>query len=115
MAVLLTLQQACDHLRITLDMDGSPAVVVDDRAADLQLKLDAAEAAVLDLVDTTEDALDGSPALYTDPQLLQMRAAVLMLLSAYYDDAPDRTATDYLRPGGMIHQILMRIRKPVLA
>ena len=124
MGALVTTAQADAHLRLDLESDGaSPLTYTDDRLADLEIKIDAAEAIVLDYLKVAADVLDGSPPNYTagSPPLWTARdikviqAAVLLVLSALWDDEKERTVADYMKPGGTIDLLLARLRDPALA
>lgn len=77
-AVLVTLVQAKNHLRITLP-PGDPGDV------DLQLKLDQAEAIILEYLDTAADAAWVSPA--TAPPTVT--AAILLTLGDLFEHRGD--------------------------
>jgi hypothetical protein len=111
--LFVTLQQAKDHLRI----DGS------DSDTDVTLKVTQAEAIVTDYLKVDENMLAGSPpawstsspALWTDRDVSVIQAAVLLVLSALYDDEMNRTVADYMAPGGVVALLLARLRDPALA
>lgn len=124
MGLLITTSQANRHLR--LDMDGendSPPFASDERLQDLELKIEAAESIVLDYLKADRDVFEGSPpnysasspVLWVERDLKVIRSAVLLLLSALWDDAPDRTVADYMKRDGTIPLLLARLRDPALA
>ena len=124
MATLVTIAQADAHLRLDLENDGaSPPTYTDDRLPDLELKIDAAEAIVLDYLKVDADVLDGSPPnystgsppLWVDRDLKVIRSAILLILSALWDDAPERTVADYMKQGGTVDLLLARLRDPAMA
>jgi hypothetical protein len=127
MAILVTVAQADAHLRLDLANDGaSPLAYTDERLPDLQLKIDQAEAIVtnyLKLGDAAfELALNGDPntspptaATWSGRDRYNVQAAILCVLSALYDDAPDRTLADYMRAGGVVSLVLARLRDPAIA
>lgn len=127
MAELVTIVQADGHLRLDLEHDnGSPLTYTDERLADLQLKIDQAEAIVINYLKLDdaefELALNGdantspeTPATWSQRDRSNVQAAVLLVLSALYDDAPDRTVADYMRAGGTVSLLLARLRDPALA
>jgi len=113
-AYLVTLQQAKDHLRLAF-AEGDP------READLQLKLAAAEAAILDYCNTTDAwrTVTGDWAAATAPR--QVIAAILLLVGELWrfrgdDGAPEIPARDPLTDfSPQICGLLRRTRDPVLA
>jgi hypothetical protein len=116
MAVLITVAQADAHLRLDLEDD-------DDRLPDLELKMLQAESIVMDYLKADADVLEGSPPAYstssppiwTDRDVAVIQAAILLVLSAIYDDEIERTLGDYLAPDGVIARLLARLRDPTLA
>ena len=115
--LFVTLAQAKAHLRLDADEE--------DEAADaaLTLKVTQAEAIVTDYLKVDASLLEGSPPfwqsasplLWTDRDVLVIQSAVLLLLSALYDDEMNRTVEDYMKPGGTISLLLARLRDPTLA
>jgi hypothetical protein len=77
-AVLVTLVQAKAHLRITL-----PAL--DPGDLDIQLKLDQAEAIILEYIDTSVDAAWVSPATAPGP----VTASILLALGDLFEHRGD--------------------------
>lgn len=113
---IITVAQAEKHLRLDLENDGgSPVQYTDERLPDLELKIMQAEAIVLDYLKVDGDPLEASPAVWTDRDISVVQAATLLVLSALYDDAPDRTLGDYMAPGGVIALLLARLRDPTVA
>jgi hypothetical protein len=110
MGVLVTLQEGKDHLRLT-----TPAGDAGD--ADLQLKLDAAEAVIVDYLKVPD------PATFTGDAIV--RAAVLLQFGALYrwrgDDAETlaaRASEGYTGEQGFLSPVvtalLQRKRDPTL-
>jgi hypothetical protein len=121
MATLITVAQADAHLRLDLDLTASPPD--DPRIPDVELKMDQAEAIVLDYLKVDDDVLDGSPPgylagsppLWGARDLKVIQSAILLILSALWDDSPDRTVADYMKQDGTIALLLARLRDPALA
>jgi hypothetical protein len=111
--LFVTLQQAKDHLRIDDD----------DSDTDLTLKITQAEAIVTDYLKVDPVMLEGSPPLWTstspllwsDRDLSVIQSAVLLVISALYDDEMNRTLADYMGQGGVVALLLARLRDPALA
>jgi hypothetical protein len=111
--LFVTLQQAKDHLRVDDD----------DSDTDLTLKITQAEAIITDYLKVDADLLEGSPPAWTaasplmwsDRDVSVIQSAVLVLLSALYDDEMNRTVEDYMKPGGTVALLLARLRDPALA
>lgn len=103
MADFLTLAEADDHLRLDLLESG------DEREDDLQAKIDQAEQIVLDYlkVDGAEWSGDTLPR--------PIRAAMLLTLSALWEDREGTGDGDYLRPDGAVTRLLHRFRDPAMA
>lgn len=114
---LITLSEANDHLRLNLEVvEASPLTFEDDRIPALELKIAAAEAAVLNYLKVAADDPDAtSPPLWGTRDRDLVRSAVLLALSALWDDAPERTIGDYMKPDGAICLLLARLRDPTLA
>jgi hypothetical protein len=92
---LVTIAQANAHLRLDLAHDGgSPLQFTDDRVPDLELKIEQAQSIVIDYLGAPADVLDGSPPAYatSSPPLWSARdikviqSAILLVLSALFDD-----------------------------
>lgn len=113
---LITVSEANGHLALDLEVVAtSPLTYEDERLPHLLVKMVAAEAIILDYL-----KLDGvppvtSPPTWSDQDLQVVRAAVLIALKALWDDAPERTLGDYMKPSGTISLLLMRLRDPTLA
>lgn len=110
MARLVTIEQAQAHLR--LNVEGSPPVT--DDHADLEFKIAQATEIVIDYIKRPDHGwdLDASPPVEA-PALVQ--AAVLLVLSALYEDREGTGDGDYLRPDGAVVRILHRYRDPAIA
>lgn len=120
--VLISLAEANDHLRLDLVVvETSPLTFEDDRIPGLLVNMVAAEAIILDYLKVQGDQILTSPPLWTEQDRNVVRAAVLLMLSALWDDAPERTVGDYMkvadqfRPAGTIVLMLARLRDPTLA
>jgi Phage gp6-like head-tail connector protein len=101
-AVLVTLTQAKAHLRITLP-PGDPG------DADLQLKLDQAEAIIRNYLKTRDDPLwDAS----TAPPMVG--AAILLMLGRLYEQRGDNEEPDE-KLWQAVERMLARLRDPALA
>ena len=99
-AVLVSLTQAKAHLRVT--------VTTDD--ADIQLKLDQAEATILEYLDTSVDAAWVSPA--TAPGMVS--ASILLVLTDLYEHrGDDMTLSE--KTWEAVARLLARSRNPALA
>jgi hypothetical protein len=103
-AVLVTLTQAKAHLRITL-----PAL--DPGDLDLQLKLDQAEAIILDYLDTAADPTWVSPATAPGP----VTASILLALCDLVEHRGDDTTTVSEKTWQAIERILVRSRTAAIA
>jgi hypothetical protein len=111
--LFVTLTQAKQHLRIDDD----------DSDTDLTLKITQAEAIVTDYLRVDPALLEGSPPAWTaasplmwsDRDVSCIQAAILLVLSALYDDEMNRTLADYMAPGGVVALLLARLRTPVFA
>lgn len=102
-AVLVTLVTAKEHLRITLP-PGDPV------EADVQLKLDQAEAIILDYIAERVDPLWVSPETAPKP----VTAAILLMLARLYEHRGDLEEADadlWLA----IERLLMRLRDSAIA
>lgn len=110
MAELVTLQQAADHLGLTDVFGASPASQLERT---LQLKLDTAEAIVLDYLKTrdTWPNQDGSPLIQA---AILLQCAELWRFRGDDTDGNSGPQTDgYLSPA--VTNILRRFRDPALA
>ena len=102
-AALVTLVQAKGHLRITL-----PAL--DPGDLDLQLKLDQAEAIILDYLDTSVDPTWVSPATAPGP----VTASILLALGDLFEHrGDDMTLSE--KTWQAIERILVRSRNAAIA
>jgi hypothetical protein len=127
MATLITVQQANAHLRLDIEgLDDSPISSTDDRLPDLELKMEQAEGIVINYLKLDDDALDIAingdsdaspevPATWSTRDRYNVQAAVLLVLSALFDDEMNRTLGDYMKPDGVIPLLLMRLRDPAYA
>lgn len=118
MTLLVTLQQAKDHLRIDTD----------DGDADLELKIHGASGAVLNYLKGAnhfaQQVVDGVPVVdadglpvYTTAVLFEVQAAVLLLLGYLYKDRDNDKDHEYEqgflpRP---VTALLYPLRDPALA
>lgn len=119
MTLLVTLQQAKDHLRIDTD----------DGDADLELKIHGASGAVLNYLKGANRLVqevdgDGNPVVdadglpvYTEQVLFEVQAAVLLLLGYLYKDRDNDKDHEYEqgflpRP---VTALLYPLRDPALA
>lgn len=114
---LITIAEADAHLRLDLENDGgSPLTYTDARTANVQMKMTQAEAIILDYLKRDEfPDPDDSPQVWTESDVSVVRASILLLLSALFDDAQGRTVADYMRPDGTIPLLLKRLRDPAFA
>lgn len=117
MPLLITMAEADAHLRLDLEHDGgSPITYTDARAPNVQMKIDQAEAIILNYLKRTEfPDPDASPQIWTPSDVIVAKAAIFLLLSALFDDAQGRTVEDYMRAGGTVPLLLMRLRDPAIA
>ena len=100
-AVLVSLIQAKAHLRIT--------VTTDD--ADIQLKLDQAEATILEYLDTSVDAAWVSPATAPGP----VTAAILLWLTRLYEGRGDTDDAMDAKTWEAVERLLVRSRNAAIA
>jgi len=103
MADYITLDEAAAHLRIDMIESG------DDREPDLQMKIDQAEAIVVDYLKYEETGWD------EDSIPRPIKAAMLLVLSALWDDREGKGDGDYLDENGAVARLLRRYRDPALA
>lgn len=112
---IITLEEANDHLRLNLGVVAtSPLTFEDDRIPALLVKITAAESIIRDYLKIGASVFASPPSFTTD-QVEVIRAAVLLALSALWDDSPERTVGDYMAPTGTIALLLARLRDPTLA
>ena len=104
-AVLVTLTQAKTHLHITMPA-GDPG------DADIQLKLDQAEAIILDYLKGANGAAIG----WIDPTTvpLPVTAAILLMLTRLYEQRGDDEEKDETL-WKAVDRLLKRFRDPALA
>lgn len=102
-AILVTLTTAKEHLRVT-------TAALDPGDADIQTKLDQAEAIILDYLGPYADVAWVSPA--TAP--LMVTAAILLMLTHLREHRGDDPTTD-AELWMAIGRVLQRIRTPALA
>lgn len=112
--MIVSMQQASDHLRLGLEFGGSPETADDDMTSrDLALKVAEAEAIVLDYLKVPED---GSPLWEPSERALPViQAAIKLVLSALWDDREGAGEGDYLAENGPVARLLRRYRDPALA
>jgi hypothetical protein len=103
-AALVTLTTAKLHLRIT-------TAALDPGDADIQLKLDQAEAVILDYLDTSADPAWTTPA--TAPGWVT--ASILLLLTDLYENRGDATSEVSEKTWEAVTRLLVRARNPALA
>lgn len=99
MAALITKDQAKQQLRIDFD----------DQDDDLEMKMEQASAIIVDYL----KKLDHGWTTLTVPPPVQ--AAILLVLTALWDDRTGEGDGDYLAPDGPVARLLMRFRDPALA
>lgn len=110
-ATLVTLVEAKEHLRITTDYED----------ADIQRKMNAAEEAILDYINRTEDGRALTATWTYDSVPSFVVSAILLLLAELWghrgdggaDDSPPRDPSTDFSP--VILGLLRRITGPVLA
>lgn len=100
-AALVTLAVAKMHLRVTTSADD----------ADIQLKLDQAEAVILEYLDTSADPLWVSPATAPGP----VTAAILLALTDLYEHRGDDTTEVTTHTWTAIERLLVRSRNAAIA
>lgn len=117
MSVLVTLEQAHAHLRLTWVLNASP--VEEAQQADLELKLETAEAAILDACNTTEywRAITPTWDVNTSPASVPpaVQAAVLLMLGHQYENRGDVDLALDDRLWIAIGRLLAKWRDPVVA
>jgi hypothetical protein len=120
MAINVTLQQAVDHLLIPIVVDATPP---DPRQADIQLKLDQAEAIILDYIKGGPPIVN--PLIYNpDPPPIDpvIQAAILLEFAELYrfrgdeqfKEGPEHDL-DISQLSPTITNLLRRKRDPALA
>lgn len=96
---LITKEQAKNHLLIDFD----------DRDADLEMKMQQAEEIVVDYLKRPDHGWTEA----TVPKTVQ--AAILLVLTALFDDRDGTGEGDYLAPNGPVARLLSRHRDPAIA
>jgi hypothetical protein len=96
---LITKVQAKNHLHIDFD----------DRDADLDMKMQQAEEIVIDYLKRPDHGWTE----LTVPKTVQ--AAILLVLTALFDDRDGSGGGDHLAPGGPVARLLSRYRDPAIA
>lgn len=111
---LITLEEAAAHLGIDWVTDGaSPPTIIDERLPDVELKMTQAEAIILEYIDMDEEDLSATGV--SQHWLPVVQSAVLLTLSALFDDRDGTGPGDYLNKDGAIARLLRRIRYPSIA
>lgn len=101
----ITDEDAASHLNLDLSTEG-----IDDRTLEIQAKVTAAEAIVIDYM-----KYEGTAWTYTTVPAV-VRAATLLVLGALWDDREGAGALSALMgPGGTVALLLARRRDPALA
>jgi len=96
---LITIEQAKQQLRIDFD----------DQNADLQMKIEQASDIVVDYLKKPDHGWTET----TVPKSVQ--AAILLVLTALWDDRNGDGGGDYLGPDGPVARLLARFRDPAIA
>jgi hypothetical protein len=111
MVALITVQQANDHLRLDMENDGaSPSdFSEDDRFDEVTRKIEEATDIIVGYLKKPDHGWTTS----TVPP--RVRAAILLALSAVWEDREGTGDGDYLRPDGAIARLLVRDRDPAIA
>jgi hypothetical protein len=110
---LITLQEAIDHLRITMTEEGGSPASSDPRYNDLVAKVAEAQAIVLDYLEMDEANFAESGV--SDNWLPVVKSAVKLVLSALWEDREGTGVGDYLAEDGAVVRLLRRIRTPTVA
>lgn len=111
MVDLITVQQANDHLRLDMESDdGSPPDFSDDE------RFDEVTRKIAEATDIIVSYLKKPAHSWTDQTVPpRVRAAILLALSAIWEDREGTGDGDYLRPDGAIARLLVRDRDPAIA
>lgn len=111
MVDLITVQQANDHLRLDMESDdGSPPdFSEDERFDEVTRKIEEATDIVVSYLKKPDH---GWTAETVPPRV---RAAILLALSAIWEDREGTGDGDYLRSDGAIARLLVRDRDPAIA
>jgi hypothetical protein len=99
MATLITIEQAKQQLRIDFD----------DQNADLQMKMEQASDIIVDYLKKPDHGWNTE----TVPKTVQ--AAILLVLTALFDDRDGSGEGDYITPNGPVARLLARHRDPAIA
>lgn len=114
MPQFVTLEQANEHLRAGVDVYESP---LDEAASDLADKVEEAEAHVLSFLKIALGDLDDSPSPLAGYEV-NVRSAVLLVLSSLYDDREKAEMLAGLgtgNPSNAVVALLYRLRDPAFA
>lgn len=117
MPQFVTLEQANEHLRAGLDAAISESPITDPFAIDMENKVEEAEAHVLNFLKIALGDLDDSPAPLTGYEV-NVRSAVLLVLSSLYDDREKAEMLSGLgtgNPSNPVVALLYRLRDPAIA
>lgn len=110
---LVTIEEANRHLRLDLGLDAESGSGAEDDdggiRADLVLKMEQATEIVLDYLKTEGSGWDEE----TVPR--PIHAAVLLVLSALWEDREGTGDGDYIAPNGTVARLLHRFRDPAIA
>lgn len=111
MVALISVQEANDHLRLDMENDdGSPPDFSDDeRFGEVTRKIDEATDIIVGYLKKP------SHGWTVDTVPPRVRAAILLTLSAIWEDREGTGDGDYLRPDGAIARLLVRDRDPAIA
>src|SRR3954453_18478047 len=105
MVMLVTYEQACDHLRIDTETDKS----------DVELKIEAASEAVMNFLKNTDDYFDSADEVIDDNIPAVVKKSVLYLVGVLYNDRDaNGDWTDDTLPRAVI-ALLTPLRDPTLA
>jgi hypothetical protein len=96
---LITVEQAKHHLRIDYD----------DQNADLSMKVEQASAIVIDYLKKPDHGWTTQTVPYP------VQAAILLVLTALWDNRNGQGDGEYLAPGGPVARLLSRHRDPAIA
>lgn len=111
MVDLITVEQANDHLR--LDMEGNDASPPDFSGDERFDEVTRKVAEATDIVVNYIKKPDHGWTVETVPP--RIRSAILLALSAVWEDREGTGDGDYLRPDGAIARLLARDRDPAIA
>lgn len=109
MATFVTLQQVNDALRLDLEKTGSPPTFTDERTPDVELKINQAEATIIDYLKVAPEKWNSD----TVPPMVT--AAIILAVRGLYDGDDELLAglydNDRKNP---IVGLLQRLRKPTV-